>query len=486
MPHEQYKWARWCGVLVGLFYFIRGTVFAWYLPVPFVAWIALNVLAVTVAAGVAIMGGGSWRPAWVFVLVTFAASLTQAEQFRTSLSRWTGLALLMLAVGPVVLNPVAVAIRSAAWKLVVNGFTVLTAIFVGWYVLHLPCPAGRAPFAGFMNQSMILGPIAGMGVVIAAARALWGNTWRWGLVAVLGLIPLLASGSRVATLAAGVAGCYLLLRRKPILGAAVVLVFVMAVGHLLSGGEGITEGETVGGSLSLKGMVNTRAELWESRVAEFKSSPVFGIGVAMGTGSGSAKDSDGSIRVEPGSSYLAILAMTGTLGAIAFFSALGLAIHGFATARQIRPLERDILSVAGIFLAVHGVAEGWILGFGSPLCFLFWLWLGNFTDAAHLPFSGRAKARGRSQQRFARTAGDQDTTIPNKLKTAIGNVESRATKPLTITPFMCLAGYVCGMLNATVGSFRCSQNSSDFILLKLGNTKPLTADSGSLGEQPRD
>jgi hypothetical protein len=64
-------------------------------------------------------------------------------------------------------------------------------------------------------------------------------------------------------------------------------------------------------------------------------------------------------------------------------------------------MDKDILSVVGIFLAVNGIAEGWILGFGSPLCFLFWLWLGNVGDAAAQPFRAFAQRRiGRS--RFAR------------------------------------------------------------------------------------
>ncbi len=387
-----------------LVYFIRGSVFPWYLPVPFGAWIALNVLCLTVAAGIAIVGGGTWRAPWVIVLVAFVASITQAEEIHTALSRWIGLSLLMLALGPVILNPTALAIRAAAWRWTLNGVTGLTAIFVLWYTLHLPCPVGRAPFAAFMNQSMILGPIAGLGVVIAAAHAVHGNSWRWGLLATLGLIPLLASGSRVAALAAGMASCYLLIRRRPLLGAVLTLAFAVMLGYFLTRGENLTEGESLGGSLARKGLTNTRVELWESRITEFKSSPLFGIGVAMGTGSGTAKEADGSIRVEPGSSYLAILAMTGAVGTVAFFSALGLVLYGFMNLRRHAPLDNDILVVAGIFLAVHGVAEGWILGFGSPLCFLFWLWLGKLGDAS-LPLlqaNGLSNTRG-YRRWFSRT-----------------------------------------------------------------------------------
>ena len=183
------------------------------------------------------------------------------------------------------------------------------------------------------------------------------------------------------------------------LGGLMALLFLLAIGYFVTRGDNATESDSVGGALARKGIENTRADLWQSRIEEFKSSPVFGIGVAMGTGSGSAIEANGSIRVEPGSSYLAVLAMTGALGTVAFFSAMGLLLYGFITVQSKTPLDKDILSAAGIFLAVHGVAEGWILGFGSPLCFLFWLWLGNFGDAALQPVRARTKRGLRAVRR---------------------------------------------------------------------------------------
>ena len=245
---------------------------------------------------------------------------------------------------------------------------------------------------------MLLGPVAGLGVMVASAKALHGRSWRWGLLAVFGVIPVLASGSRLAALATAAAGCFLLIRRKPVLGGISSLLVALAVMRFLAttGNEKI-EDDSVSftNALAKKGTQNSRADLWQSRIDEFKSSPLVGIGIAMGTGGGSSQDANGSTRVEPGSSYLAILSMTGGLGAITFFSAVGLCLLGFVTAQSKPPLEADILSVVGIYLAVHGVAEGWILGFGSPLCFIFWLWLGNVGDAASQPIQQVANRRRR-------------------------------------------------------------------------------------------
>ena len=63
------------------------------------------------------------------------------------------------------------------------------------------------------------------------------------------------------------------------------------------------------------------------------------------------------------------------------------------TSQRQAGLERDILNVVGVFLGVHGVAEGWILAFGSPLACIFWLWLGSLGDAALQPARTIAKRR---------------------------------------------------------------------------------------------
>ena len=385
-------------------YFIRGTVLPWYLHIPATVLMLINGLALMLGMGLAIASAGRWRWSWVIVLLAFAGGIVQAEQPKSAGLHWLGLALVILAVGPVVLNPVAIGLRSAAWRLAINGLTALTGIFVVWYVLHLPSFGGAVYFTSFMNQSMLLGPIVGMGIVIALARAIHGRSWRWGLLAILGLVPLLASGSRVAALATGAAGCFLIIRHKPMIGGLCGLLLLLAVYSFITHGQSDSSSDSSSdsftGALARKGIANSRADLWQSRIDEFKSSPLFGIGIAMGTGEGASEEGNGSIRVEPGSSYLAILSMTGGLGAIAFSLALGLLLFGYVSSQRQVGLDRDILNVVGVFLGVHGVAEGWILGFGSPLCFLFWLWLGNVGDAALQPVRAIAKRRLPAPQKY--------------------------------------------------------------------------------------
>ncbi|MGA3180967.1 MAG: O-antigen ligase family protein [Verrucomicrobiota bacterium] len=395
-------------MLAVLGYFVRATVLPRFLHIPDTILIGVTVLALTLAAGVAVMSGGKWRWSWVIVLVAFAASLSQAEQFSVATLHLVGLALLILAVGPVILNPAAIKLRGAAWRLSVHGLTALTVIFVMWYLLRLPS-FGAGFFTSFMGHCMLLGPFAGMGVVIALARAIHGRSWWWGLLALLGLLPVLASGSRIAILAVMGGAGFLLLRRKPIVGLSVVLLCLFVGFRFVSQGDSDTISDSVTGALSYKGTKNTRADLWQSRIEEFRSSPVLGVGVAMGTGSGALVEDSGNIRVEPGSCYLAVLAMTGACGTIAFCCALGFLLVQFVVSGQKTALDKDILSVVGVYLAIHGVAEGWIMNFGGPLCFLFWLWVGNVGDAALQPARANAKRGFIGHPRIVRQIGDVAT-----------------------------------------------------------------------------
>ena len=388
-------------MLVVCVYFTRGTVLPWVLPVPAIGWILLAVLTLLLAVAIVIVGGGRWRWSWVMVLLAFAAGVCQAEQPKTAGFHWLGIVLLVISIGPLILNSVAIELRAATWRLTTTGMIALTGIFTLWYLFRLPS-FGKG-FSSFMYQCMLLGPIVGMGIVIGLMRAIHGHSWRWCLFAILGIIPLLASGSRAAILATIAGIAFLLTRHKPILGIGVIVLCATLIYGFISRGRNLdSSSDSLTGAISQKGDLNSRAELWESRIAEFKSSPIIGIGMGMGNDSKSYKDQNGGLHVEPGSSYLALLSMTGLLGTISFFLTAGILILRFIASRQICELDKDILSVVGIYLAVHGVAEGWVLAFGSPLCLLFWLWLGRVGDFVTQSVTAKVKPNARKPH-LART-----------------------------------------------------------------------------------
>jgi hypothetical protein len=116
----------------------------------------------------------------------------------------------------------------------------------------------------------------------------------------------------------------------------------------------------------------SRSMIWLARFEEFKSSPIIGVGFAsIGKNDLTNVDKETG-KIEPGSSWLAILSMTGLLGFISFLSLLPI---NDLFKRSKTQNEKLLLSMV-FFFFIHMLAEGYIYSAGSGLFFLFWLVLG--------------------------------------------------------------------------------------------------------------
>ena len=223
-----------CGIFAVLIDFIENLF--WLLHVPDSAWIILTVTGLFVATGMAVIGGGRWRWPWIIVLLAFAAGICLAKQPISAGLHWLGLALLILAVGPVIVNPVAVEIRAAAWRFSINGMVVLTGVFILWYLLRFTELWRRGFFE--LHKPMH----------VRRANCWDGNMhcvvarYSWSLLAVG------AAGHSRHCSAVGFwlprgnprhrrAGCFLLIRRKPVLGGLWQFFFCWRFAVSLSMGE---------------------------------------------------------------------------------------------------------------------------------------------------------------------------------------------------------------------------------------------------------
>jgi O-antigen ligase len=119
----------------------------------------------------------------------------------------------------------------------------------------------------------------------------------------------------------------------------------------------------------------TRAALWDMRIQEFESSPLIGVGFASVDPEISTRFDEEEGRVEPGSSWLAVLSMTGLLGFIPIvIMILKCGIFMFKDKNQ--PLLSAFLGGMLFLFVVHMFAEGYVLSAGSGLFFYFWLTVG--------------------------------------------------------------------------------------------------------------
>lgn len=245
-------------------------------------------------------------------------------------------------------------------------------------------------FGGLCNHSMTLGPVSGLGVLtflyVWLTHDLSGYKRNMCLCAVfICLFSVMISASRSAFL-------------STILGAS-ILVFFRYIGHTTKF-INITFG-IIFSLIALfpvyepfldrtleKQRINnrmgsataSRAEKWEYRIAEFTESPICGVGFAVAKKDYSPKTG----TIEPGSSWLAILSMTGLLGAIPILLLVVptiVILKRRATARS--DVNAMLLLALLAYFSVHLIAEGYIFAVGSFLCFMFWLTLGTAVTYIH-------------------------------------------------------------------------------------------------------
>jgi O-antigen ligase len=227
-----------------------------------------------------------------------------------------------------------------------------------------------------------------MACLIALLQAFERKSISWGLASLLCVVPTLGSGSRIACLsraAGALVALIFLFQQYKFLFAATLLPTVLLAMSSGSGDALLNDDSLLGEMTQMlrnKGITNTRAALWDARIEDYKAYSVFGIGIGMGAGAGIGVH-EGQISIEPGSSYLAILSMTGTTGTVAFFLlAVSLGRHFMRTMNSIPQTTKiELLSLLTL-LSVHALAEGWILAVGSLFCMIYWLVLGRMQDLA--------------------------------------------------------------------------------------------------------
>ena len=123
---------------------------------------------------------------------------------------------------------------------------------------------------------------------------------------------------------------------------------------------------------------DSRAVYWQTRVEEFESSPLIGIGfssVDIDNEKGSNFNAE-SGQVESGSSWLSALSMTGLLGGLALVSVFVSAIAKAWKLWTYTPLLSSFLISLSVFWIFHMMAEGYIFAGGSTMAFCVWILLG--------------------------------------------------------------------------------------------------------------
>lgn len=299
-------------------------------------------------------------------------------------------ACIFICVSPMIMGRNAQKFRRGVFYTVIIACTLISAVsFVGYFaginymrsvydgsvVDYLNNRGGT--FGGITSHSMLLGPISGVGAIACLHLALKKRRIFW-LLFVMCFGAVLFAASRSA-LVATLVGCliYFAFSAKKIGKNLMILIgiTILAIAsyplwdNALAGIEKKNEGSIAEGV-----RMDSRNQKWEIRMEEWESSPICGIGFCA-VSDKDAYTLDG--KIEPGSSWLAVLSMTGIIGFVLFCC---LYFRACKHVLQPHTSEGALIGAVLVLLGVHMIAEGHIFSAGSYLCFLVWLAIGRATD----------------------------------------------------------------------------------------------------------
>ena len=292
--------------------------------------------------------------------------------------------LLLLLIGPFYSNSLLVEYRNRLFWILNYLITLLVALsFVG-LTLNLSIVHNFSGFSGFFSHSMFLGPMAAVSSIFCFYVYYISSTKKkkffYIILFAISLLACLASGSRAA-LFAGLSGLifsiYFLYKGRFIKYLKVIFISILVLTLSFPVWKDYSERiiEKVSYAEEQGSLTTTRDVLWQSRLLEFDSSPIVGVGFsAMDTNLNNKYDKETG-NVEPGSSWLAVLSMTGLLGFIPLIVLLFSVLNRILR-QQINLPFSALLGGILIFFIIHMFAEGYIFSAGSGLFFYFWLLMG--------------------------------------------------------------------------------------------------------------
>ena len=235
-------------------------------------------------------------------------------------------------------------------------------------------------FSGLANHSIVLGIVSGISTCVILFLGIVRN-WRWYILLIpcIGSLLLSASRGAVGATFAGIIVIYILTRRRKITNTKLWLLILIAIPSLLyvNNNTNILDGIRDKNQNRNSGIFDSREDKINYRIEEFKSSPIIGIGISTISINLGDEIDYRTGRIEPGSSWFSILSMTGIIGLIFFIQIIIRSIRNQISNKSIYSI---LLIGLMSFFIINLFSEGYIFAAGSPLCFIFWLLIGNCSD----------------------------------------------------------------------------------------------------------
>lgn len=241
-------------------------------------------------------------------------------------------------------------------------------------------------FSGFTCHPMWLSAACGIGLIFFAywMNLLWNRGKKIYSLLILPLMfltlqTLVWGGSRSALGISIVASLLLVWLSNKNIGKTFIIfgafaIMASIITPIILGDSERMQTKQGGFNLVDENGNNSRTALWNARIKEFSTSPIWGIGFGV-TGTG---DNAKSGRSETGSGWLTVLSQTGLVG---FMLSILLFKRALLPLKLLRYNPKMALYTSLlIFMSLHTLFESYIFQSGWYLCFVFWLTIGILDD----------------------------------------------------------------------------------------------------------
>lgn len=230
-------------------------------------------------------------------------------------------------------------------------------------------------FSGIAKHSMVLGPLSGISTIYLFIKYLESKSRKSLIFMILCIGSLFFAASRGAILAT-LFGIFIYFLKYIRNGNKKNIILAFIIGILLFPiyqpylNAALNKHENKGNF----GVYDSRTQKIDARIYEFTESPIYGVGFCAIDPNGKDEYNVLTGSIEPGSSWLAVLSMSGMIGFLYFLIIMGKAIY------QANKKKDKLLVSLLAFFSVHMLVEGYIFSAGNALSYLFWLTIGCCLD----------------------------------------------------------------------------------------------------------
>lgn len=319
---------------------------------------------------------------FAFVCVVFVSIiLNDINPFFKPYQRFASFLLNLVVFGPLFFSNSLIRLRISLFLTLCKVFTILTLFsFFGLMTGVFPLQ-GFGGFQGITVHAMTLSAIAGASFIylmyvyfIDKATSSYKQFLQISMVICFFVIVI--SASRAALLASIASSLLFIYKFKggnfiKTLKPVLLIILLVSITFPLWQDYADRIFQKFESNKSNESLISSRENLWEARINEFSTSPLYGIGF----GNLLPEFNDYGINeetggIETGSSWGMVLSMTGVLG-VSFICVFLFKV--FQRANKTGTLHSFFLQALLLYFIIHMTFEGYIFASGNILMIFFWL-----------------------------------------------------------------------------------------------------------------